>query len=82
MKFVATTIALAALAELASAHCMHTITPRKASSLTVLDIFQTLTANGVKGGLFQNIRPVPVRNSHVWIACETCTDPTFRTTRL
>ncbi|CAA9957013.1 Glycoside hydrolase family 61 protein [Pyrenophora teres f. maculata] len=41
--FAVATVALAAFTEVASAHY----------------IFQYLTANGAKGGLFQNIRPVP-----------------------
>jgi hypothetical protein len=32
----------------------------------LIDIFQTLTANGAKGSLFQNIRPVP-NNSPVTV---------------
>jgi hypothetical protein len=34
--------------------------------MTSTDIFQTLTANGAKGSLFQNIRPVP-NNSPVTV---------------
>ncbi|KAL6710440.1 hypothetical protein ACN47E_008488 [Coniothyrium glycines] len=51
------TVALAALAELAQGHY----------------IFQQLTANGAKGALFQNIRPVP-NNSPVTVL----SDPNLR----
>jgi hypothetical protein len=52
MKTAVATIALAALGQVAQAHYM----------------FQFLTANGAKGSLYQNIRPVRYQTSGLYIS--------------
>jgi hypothetical protein len=54
MKTAVATIALAALGQVAQAHYM----------------FQFLTANGAKGALYQNIRPVRIFTRTFGVRCE------------